>query len=217
MYPPKIQVLARAAHWPVVDYGDRFFSVTPTIIRELREKTYLEQWRTALVNKWYHIVLEDHSLLMFSETNRSASFSFIQCPLEVPTFRSYLNNFQLNYTEKNRRKMQEEYEMVMETASLKDHVTPVRFDYDENSYRKGIHPVSHIHIGLNNQIRIGLNRRMTAISFVLFIMRQLYPECWERILNSQEAKFLPTAIRNGCAQIQATHWQNDDRLEFHFS
>lgn len=217
MYHPQIQVLARAAHWPVAKYGDKFFSVTPAIVRDLREKPYIDQWRTALENDWYHVRLEDHSLLMFSESDHSASFSFLQCPLDVPTFRSYLDSIGLKYTERNRINHRDNYEMVWITSSPREHLTPIRFDYDENGYRCGTHPVSHIHIGLGNQIRIGVNRRMTAVSFVLFVMRQLYPECWERILNHREAARLPKIIRTDCQDLKTDHWRDGDTIELHFS
>lgn len=217
MYRTQIQLLARAAHWPVERYGDEHFSITPAIIRELRELSYFEQWRKARANSWFHVELEDHSLVLFSESTNAASFSYLQCPLSVPSFREFLNTLNLQYSTQNRRELRDEYELVLDTADLRAHLTPIRFDYDEVGYYSGAHPASHIHIGLENQVRLGVNRRLTPISFVLFVMRQMYPDCWKRLLQHHESRRLPKEIRRDCPAVPAHYWQQNDAIELYLT
>lgn len=215
MYKAQLQVLARAAHWPVFEYSEEFFSLTPAMIGELRELSYLDQWKVAREKSWFHLVLEDHSLLQFSETGDSSSFSFLQCPLAIPTFREYLAKIGAEYTAQERREHQAAYEQVVATSSLRAHITPIRFDYDKTGYACGVHPVSHIHIGLDNQVRLGVNRRLSAVSFVLFVIRHMYPDCWRRLLVHQEKRRLPRSIRHECPAVNAEHWQADDSIELY--
>ena len=138
MYRAQIQLLARAAHWPVERYGEEHFSVTPAIIRELRELSYIDQWKKVRANSWFHVKLEDHSLIIFSENNKTSSFSYLHCPLAVPSFREFLADMKLDYSTQNRREFRDDYENVLDTAGLRPHVTPLRFDYDEVGYDSGV-------------------------------------------------------------------------------
>jgi hypothetical protein len=217
MFRTQFQVLARAANLPVDNYGQDHFTVTPAIVRELRELTYFDQWKTARKNAWFHLELEDHSLILFSETTNSASFSYLQCPLAVPSFKEFLVALEIPNTPRKRREYRDEYEMVLDTADLRPHITPIRFDYDENGYLCGAHPVSHIHIGLDNNIRLGTNRKLTPISFLLFVMRQMYPDCWKKLLEHQESGRLPRAVRNDCPIIDENYWQHEDAMELHLN
>lgn len=217
MFRAKIQVLARAANFPVNNYGQDHFVVTQAIVRELRELTYFDQWKTARKNSWYHLELEDHSLIMFGETTNSASFSYLQCPLAAPSFKEFLDGLEVPNTPRNRRELRDEYEMVLDTADLRSHITPVRFDYDENGYLCGSHPVSHIHVGLDNNIRLGTNRKLTPISFLLFVMRQMYPDCWKRLLEHQESGRLPKAVRYDCSMVDGSYWKDEDSMELHLN
>ena len=215
MYRRSLQVFARAAKWPVVDYGPAHFSLTPKIILELRELPYLKRWQASIDNKWYHVLLEDHSLLTFSSTENSASYSYLQCPLVVPTFREFALSLDRPCNSTARRELEDEYQLTLDTADLRTNITPIRYDYDENGYRRGVHPVSHIHIGLDNHIRLGFSKRLSPTSFALFVMRQMYPDCWTRILEHQEASRLPKAVRADCKALKEANWQDHDRVELH--
>lgn len=217
MFRQGIQAFARAARWPVVDYGLPHFSLTPAIVQQLRELPYLERWRQSLAQKWYHARLEDHSLVTFSVGAMSASYAYLQCPLEVPTYREFVESLGLTFDARARNDLAGEYEEVMDTASVRSNITSIRYDYDENGYRCGVHPVSHIHIGLDNQVRLGVSKRLTPPSFALFVMRQMYPECWSRLLEHQEAARLPRAVRLDCQNVQDLYWQMQDQVEMHLN
>jgi hypothetical protein len=217
MHLEQIKLFARAGNWPVHNYGKTHFSLTTAMIQELRGLSYLDQWRTSLAKGWYHLLMEDQSILVFNETDTSASFSFLQCPLEIPSLREFLSDRSLDYTSRNRDAYADDYQLVIDTADLRKHVTPVRFDYDEKGYRCGVHPVSHIHIGLDNDIRLGYSKKMSAISFCLFIMRQFYPESWARILDRPELKRLKKSVRDYCSTLPHDYWKVHDSIELHFS
>ncbi|MCD2164551.1 DUF2290 domain-containing protein [Comamonas koreensis] len=216
MHKHNIQAFARAAKWPIMEYGAPNFLLTKDIIQQLRELPYLERWKISIANQWYHILLEDHSFLTFSSTPNSDSFAFLQCPLEIPTQREFIKDLDLPFNSKTVDTLKEDYQMVMDTATQKSNITPIRYDYDEKGYNCGIHPVSHIHIGLDNDIRLSFSKRLTSTSFSLFVMRQMYPESWKRILEHQDSKRLQKAIRHNCTPLEEHHWKDDDKIELHF-
>ena len=76
-----------------------------------------------------------------------------------------------------------DYEQYLSECSFKEFPLSIRYDYAENSYNEGLHPVSHLHIGEGNNSRIGLIHKLDPESFVYLIIRQVYPEYWNEILN----------------------------------
>jgi hypothetical protein len=213
MYRQRLQSVFRLAHFPVSDYGDDHFVIKPTMVGHLRTLSYLEQWRTALTERWYHVRLEDHSILLFDETEGRPSYSYIQCPLEIESMREFLNRTGRECSVRNIREAQEEYENLWETAELKKQLTPIRYDYDPTGYVSGSHPLGHIHIGLGNSVRIAVRRSMSPMAFSLFVMRQMYPSCWRLLLEYSDNCGLPNLCRNSLPLIDQEHWQPRDEIE----
>ena len=211
MYRQRLQQIFRLASFPVHDYGEDHFVITPAMIGELRTLSYLDQWRTALAQGWYHVRLEDHSLFVFDENG--PSYSYLQCPLSLETMREFLHRTGRDYTVRDRREAQEEYEQVWETAALRTHVTPIRFDFDQPAYRSGTHPLAHVHIGLENSVRMGLRRVMSPVSFCLFVMRQMYPDCWHQLLDYSEQVQLPRICRADLPLVEQAYWGDRDQVE----
>jgi Uncharacterized conserved protein (DUF2290) len=216
VYEVRLRRFVRASGFPVFEYGSPHFILTPLVIGTLRELPYVEQWRRALSEGWFHIRMEDQSLITFSEVANKPSHSFIHAPIDVPSFREYLASQGLEYTTKNIRANQDEYDLVMQTSDLRAHVTPIRFDYDPIAYRQGVHPIAHLHIGLDNDVRIAVSRCLSPESFLLFVMRQLYPQCWERLLSRRRDLGLDAVVRAPRA-VLAEYWTEIDRIELHFA
>ncbi|MEQ1775137.1 MAG: DUF2290 domain-containing protein [Burkholderiales bacterium] len=79
-----------------------------------------------------------------------------------------------------------------------------------------IHPMAHIHIGLENNIRIAVKREMSPRSFFLFVMRQMYPESWARLLESNIARRLPHYVRGSLPVIKAPFFEERDNSQVLF-
>lgn len=211
MYQVKLQALARHARFPVAEYGPLHFSLSPEVIGELRVRSYLEQWKLAIANQWFHVKLADHSLFLFKE-GIAPSYSFLHCPIDVPSFAEFLSVAGVKDSPASRRSLVGEYQLAFDTAGARASVTPIRFDYDPNGYRAGVHPASHIHIGLQNQIRISVSR-MTPVSFFLFVMRQMYPEAWARLIEHFPRSELKTKVRPRVDGIPPELWSDLDEIE----
>jgi hypothetical protein len=190
------------------------FTISSEIIQQLRERDYLNQWRLANGSQWFHVLLEDHAIFQF-QASPSASYQYLECPLDVPTYREFVLASGRPFRDRHQTDLQEEYSLVLETAPLKAHVTPIRYDFDQHAYRPGIHPAAHLHIGYGNEIRIGLRREMTPLAFLLFVVRQRYPANWESLLDSSIGSQLESFIRKTLPPIAAKYFCDYDSRELY--
>lgn len=213
MYRQRLQPVFRLAGFPVYDYGPDHFKPTKEMVGQLRTLDYADQWRTALIEKWYHARLEDHSLLIFDDSEPHPSYSYLHCPLEIETMRDFLGRTGRDYNFRNIREAQEEYEQIFETSAYRANVTPIRYDIDMHGYLSGSHPLGHLHIGLGNSIRLGVRRVLSPVAFSLFVMRQMYPESWKRLLGYAAHCRLPHLCRTGLPLVGVEHWQANDEIE----
>ncbi|WP_425612815.1 DUF2290 domain-containing protein [Xanthomonas oryzae] len=159
--------------------------------------------------------MSDHSIFLFQE-GLKPSYSFLHCPLDLMPLSEYLAMTGIEDTPKERRRAAAGYESLFETASERQYVTPIRFDFDPDGYRPGVHPVAHVHIGLENSVRISSNK-MSPVSFVLFVMRHMYPDSWERLLERRCCSQYVSMIRDQTTRIETGHWTDIDRHELYLA
>ncbi len=192
--------------------NSQLFSIDREIIQSQRALPYAQMWTLANSKRWFHIQLEDLSIFQF-QIRPSPSFHFMECPLEIPTYADFLSTQGVDYRERNNPIYLDQYQEVIDTASLKLHITPMRYDYDSNAYRAGVHPAAHLHIGLNNQIRLRLSREMNARAFLLFVIRHRYPEAWYKLINSTLRDRLEKYVRSGLLMLSDRYKKAEDSYE----
>ena len=52
--------------------------------------------------------------------------------------------------------------------------------------KEGQHPAAHIHLGVDSPIRLSCKYKLKPMSFILFVLRQFYPDEWTRLLTYGE-------------------------------
>lgn len=149
----------------------------------IRDLSYDEVWMAHFKKNWYHFLLEDNSLLFF-KTEQPESFSYLGCPYVCFSYREFVAENGLDYTE-IRDSLSEDYENYLMQSELKQFPDYFRYDFDPGSYRPGLHPASHIHCGLTESVRIGILYEMDIMAFVGFILRQIYPGVWQTVLKNK--------------------------------
>jgi hypothetical protein len=107
--------------------------------------------------------------------------------------------------------LRHEYELIEPTK--KDAITPLRYDYNLDIYKEGIHPASHLHMGFNNNIRIATERILKPISFVLFILRQNYPNIWIGYISREYHNPILRNIRVTLDTVENDFRQRLDELQ----
>jgi hypothetical protein len=91
----------------------------------------------------------------------------------------------------------------------------IRYDFDGGSFRTGVHPAAHIHIGLDNPIRIGLGKQLTPLAFLLFVIRQMYPENWERLLNNSVHRTLPNKLHINLEKVDDKYFGEHEKSDLY--
>jgi hypothetical protein len=195
-------------------------------ISRLRELSYYEQWNMHNEMYWYQLKIDDQSLFFFKED----SFKYMMSPfanlLTQEEFQqdSLKNLIRDGYSEAESMSLIEEgidkdYSDYLDTESSFKVSTPVRLDIHPDQYHPTHHPVTHLHIGHDNESRIPVKKIMTPFSFVGFIVATFYPEAWKRLvrsgyLNAEQLKRLKgnlnivSKIHSGkwCAQYEETRF-----------
>ena len=154
---------------------------------ELSNWSYEEFWKEAIINYWFDIKFEDDSFLIFQENTPAHGdyrFIFYECPY-VPkiSFEEFRCSFDDEYTDCPGM-LEEEYESII--TPKKESVTPIRYEYCEKDFTPSIHPVSHFHFGSNSEMRVGSFHRITPLAFFFFVIRQCYPDLWDRCVLKNE-------------------------------
>lgn len=169
----------------------------------LKEKSYKDIWEYIYKNYYATFVLADRSLVLFSikEDRKESSFSY----LENPYFYISKSEFEKEF-ETDDDFLYEQYLM----ERVKEHVTPIRYDFYPKDYNSGLHPAAHMHIGHNNEIRIGCACLLTPLLFIFFIIRQCYPEKW---IELRENSFFGVAAKSCVQKIDSCFFSDNDTFE----
>lgn len=192
-------------------------------IRISQKKEYLEIYNVAIKNADYDVLLQDDSFFQFSYEKKGDRivkyrFAFYQNPRDYPTYNDFLEKEFSTTEEICGSIFLEEYEQVISEAQLNIGAIPIRYDYDEGLYDSKYHPVSHIHIGNNNSIRIGCSKIITPDVFTLFIIKQVYFKDWKKICVDEENNYkVSLEIKKRCFDIEDEYLQKEELNHLHFN
>ena len=151
------------------------------------EKIYM----TAMNNSDYDFLLEDDSFFQISAMKISSKkfdfklrYAYYPNPFQYKSYKDFLEENGFSYEEHGDAFIYE-YEQHISEAKLKNFFTPIRYDYDVSEYEPRTHAVSHLHIGLEQNMRIPISRVLTPQEFAILIIRNLYFEKWKLILDNE--------------------------------
>lgn len=185
-------------------------------LSELRKLDYKGTWAYYKSNSHYNFQLVDNSLILFYIEEKKLSYSYIGCPYECPTYEDFLIEYGYTFAEVGESLMSD-YLIYLDGCPLVVSPITLRYDFDIESYNEGLHPVSHLHIGFNNQIRIGSKYILDPLAFFCLIIRQIYPSMWLFLLG--ESKFKSDIVKSKIKieQIHETFFQTKDNYELYLS
>lgn len=198
---------------------------------ELRGKPYREAYEMVFRENAYDFRLSDQSLFQFNISgtdihNGSIRYCYYEAPIIVMSYEQFVA-FELGLKPDESRyknmiqewgdESRTEYEDYVRSSDLKSAVTPLRYDCKANDYRPGIHPASHMHFGVENDIRVGTRRIMTPIAFVLFVIRQRYPDAWSDILKWNNPHQLCRNFRDQLKMVDEKYWCKTDEQELYLA
>lgn len=185
------------------------------IAKDFKHLSYLELWEKCYSEKLYDFRLFDDSLLQFRSTSFKplcVNYSYYECPyFPHISFEDYTKQQLIAEQESDNYDLIRDYELQIPIK--KDAVTPIRYDYATSMYTEGLHPASHMHLGHNNQIRVGTKHILRPLSFVLFIIRQFYPIKWQEFTRLKKAEEICRNVSHNLDEVGANYWGNHDMWE----
>lgn len=184
-------------------------------IGAVRGLQYCDVWKKHINNQWYDIRLDDNSLLYFYRDRNGVSFSYLGCPYVCEPFRIY--KAKQEFVDYEDSFIQELYEDELNSSVIKPNPDYFRYDYEESSYKPGKHPVSHLHCGLMENVRFGVVKELDIMSFSALVLRQVYIQEWETVLEDELFFHELHVCKEGLPDIKPDYYQKTDiEKDFYF-
>ena len=209
--------------WDILDglglSRDRVYKPTypAQIASQFRRLDYVETWTRCYQERYFDFELIDSSLIQIRFEGFAPlqfSYNYYECPF-LPSLTNDLGITSLSELDVLTSDLNNEYNDYL-TQQLKSGFTPIRYDYCPRTYIVGRHPAAHFHFGFQNNIRIASKYILRPLSFILFIVRQNYPDKWQEFLSWPDAELLGREIRESLDAVSPDYWQPKDAFEMHF-
>lgn len=141
----------------------------------------------------YDILLADDSMITMNMEGGLVRMVYLQNPIKHIDILEYVSMYHkddLNVcsVDELREIYMEEYERHLATLELNKAAVYIRYDEDPTLYRPMVHPYIHLHIGMNNNIRIPSSVEMTPLTFILFILQQVYYDVWVKEFTGKSSQ-----------------------------
>ena len=180
-------------------------------------------YKTAMKNNDFDFVLFDDSFIQFSAIkgenellDGKIRYAYFPNPRSYQTYIGFLEENDMSYEDAGDAFI-EEYEQHISEAKLKDFVTPIRYDYDHGSYDMINHPVSHLHIGREENIRIPLSKVLSPQAFIVLIIKNIYFEYWKKAILKDDFKLVFERSKQKCTTIEDELFAEFEKLQLYLS
>ena len=177
---------------------------------------YKAKFLTALHNSDYDIILEDDSFFQFtSESPKDIHYSFFH---RIEQTLSY-SEFEEKYlTEDNIDTIAQEYEMYLTTDKPQTYPCPIRYDVADREYKEGLHAYEDIHIGVETEVRISMDKIIKPLGFVDFVIKHMYKQKWDQAyINNEKFRTLVKKIKNQAKQLKDCNFTSDEKHQLYIT
>lgn len=175
----------------------------------------------------FNILLHDDSFFQFGYREKEGeivniTYAYYEMPILLKSFSDFKNEYYQFYPEegdmtKTTGELYEEYDQYKSEAQRKESFFPIRYDFDLDGYQGLRHPVSHIHIGHNTQMRIPLSTIIFPREFVAFVLRHVYYDDWVECIRDEEFKEMYKKIKETSEQLEVKLFDEVEMKDFHIS
>ncbi|WP_094607176.1 hypothetical protein SPSIL_058190 [Sporomusa silvacetica DSM 10669] len=185
-------------------------------IKMSQDGEYEKIYQSAMKNADYDFVLKDDSFFQLSCDTISGSddtiyirYAYYPNPRYYCSYEQFLKTHGLSYEECDDSFLIY-YEQEIAEARLKSAVTPIRYEYDLHKYVPEIHPISHLHIGHEEDMRIALSKIMIPQKFVSFVIRAFYYKKWKNAMQANDLyKEICRNAKHKCSLVPKDFFHNE--------
>lgn len=177
---------------------------------------YKSKFLAALNNSDYDIILEDGSFFQFtSKSSKDIHYSFFH---KIERVLSY-NEFEEKYlTEENIDTIAQEYEMYLSTDKPSTYPCPIRYDVADSEYKVGSHAYAHLHIGVETEIRIPVDKIIKPLGFVDFVIKHIYKQQWDAAyINNETFRELVNKIKNQSELLKNSAFTSEEKYQLYIT
>lgn len=180
-----------------------------------RSGNYRQIYEGLVDNLDYDIVLYDDSLFQLSLENKESRMMFIQNPQLFVSFESFLSENKIlnengDYNELKELFL-EDYQQYLSEVGVNKGAVYLRYDEDLNGRKIGCHSYAHLHVGLNNNIRIPIGLELTPLAFVLFVIRNVYYDKWVDMVSKNLIDRKYINFKSKCSVLDDKLWNDEER------
>jgi len=192
-------------------------------LRISQKDDYEAIYRVAMKNMDFDYVLVDDSIFQFSYRLEEGKvergtirYAFYESPRSTITYEEFLLQNDL-FIDEDDGAFIDYYEQEKSEATIKNTVTPIRYDYDYGLFQPIHHPISHLHIGHNNQVRIPLNKIISPAKFVIFVLRNVYPKQWKKAFAREQFESLCLSAKSSCSDLEIDFFHAEEKKLLYMS
>lgn len=194
--------------------------------REFIQASYSDSYKNlydvARKNADYNILLtKTLGLFQFGyEVNergeiRDVRFAYYDSPYLMLSYEAFLKENGFDFEEYG-DELIDDYNQYVDEAPLKQTgFTTIRYDYSVNQYEGVEHPLSHLHIGHENEIRIPMKVIMTPRSFISFVVRQIYWGEWKLKLSDESFRNFYLSSKTSEHRLSREQFNLEEEKDFH--
>lgn len=197
----------------------RYKKLSDVFLSISKKQDHYQIYKTATENFDYDIVLFDQSILQFdyflnSNNQYDLRYAYYQQPFNFLSYEDYLRKNEFNI-DSVRYFFRDEYEQELNESEILKNLTAIRYDFSMSSYKPSVHSVSHLHIGLKNQIRIPSSIILTPFMFVMFVLRHVYYEKWNELMSYSSFNSYYNTCKNSCMVIDNQYFQIKEKNDLY--
>ena len=182
---------------------------------------YLKIYDVIVNNKDYDIQLFDDSIFQLSNKDGKCRYAFMQCTREYITREEFMYETFGDGDEVEAdldafyAMFEDEYEQRRDEQKINTNAVYFRYDTDELGYLPNVHSYAHLHVGLNNSIRIPCSRELTPFAFVLFAVKHVYSQYWKEAIIKERINENLYSFKKKCNPLEKEHWKEMEKRDLY--
>lgn len=193
---------------------------TKELKRVARDNKYKEIFDLIQKSFCYDLILKDDSVFQMHKSGDDYRYMFMQSYRYKRSFEEFLCQIKTDVssiTEEDKELYRSYYDECPDDSCyiVRNNPICIRYDVSKSQYKEGIHPYSHLHIGLGNEMRIPVSIILTPEMFVLFSIKMAYPVFWKNYAHDHSIMEMHSSFKQRCDKVHKDYWSDIDQKDLY--